>query len=97
MSLGVKFTQNTGDVRHQVFMFFGKPDIGTALFQDDLVHPGECIPVFAKVQIIDQKGINTTCLLYTSDAADDSLRVDRGGRRIIKKVADVIAWARGLV
>ena len=26
------------------------------------------------------------CLLYTSDAADDSLRVDLGGRRIIKKV-----------
>ena len=25
------------------------------------------------------------CLLYTSDAADDSLRVDPGGRRIIKK------------
>ena len=24
-----------------------------------------------------------TCLLYTSDAADDSLRVDLGGRRII--------------
>ena len=27
----------------------------------------------------------TRCLLYTSDAADDSLRVDLGGRRIIKK------------
>ena len=27
----------------------------------------------------------STCLLYTSDAADDSLRVDLGGRRIIKK------------
>ena len=27
------------------------------------------------------------CLLYTSDAADDSLRVDLGGRRIIKKSA----------
>ena len=26
----------------------------------------------------------TFCLLYTSDAADDSLRVDLGGRRIIK-------------
>ena len=26
----------------------------------------------------------TICLLYTSDAADDSLRVDLGGRRIIK-------------
>ena len=25
------------------------------------------------------------CLLYTSDAADDLLRVDLGGRRIIKK------------
>ena len=28
---------------------------------------------------------DTSCLLYTSDAADDSLRVDLGGRRIIKK------------
>ena len=28
---------------------------------------------------------NLACLLYTSDAADDSLRVDLGGRRIIKK------------
>ena len=26
-----------------------------------------------------------TCLLYTSDAADDLLCVDLGGRRIIKK------------
>ncbi|WP_460366021.1 hypothetical protein, partial [Staphylococcus aureus] len=29
--------------------------------------------------------LNYICLLYTSDAADDSLRVDLGGRRIIKK------------
>ena len=28
-----------------------------------------------------------SCLLYTSDAADDSLRVDLGGRRIIKKAS----------
>ena len=26
-----------------------------------------------------------TCLLYTSDAADDLTRLDLGGRRIIKK------------
>ena len=26
-----------------------------------------------------------SCLLYTSDAADEWLRVDLGGRRIIKK------------
>ncbi|GAB5862871.1 hypothetical protein JMUB7542_28100 [Staphylococcus aureus] len=27
----------------------------------------------------------STCLLYTSDAADEGLGVDLGGRRIIKK------------
>eukprot|EP00831_Metopus_contortus_P058024 TRINITY_DN50284_c0_g1_i1.p1 TRINITY_DN50284_c0_g1~~TRINITY_DN50284_c0_g1_i1.p1 ORF type:complete len:114 (-),score=17.29 TRINITY_DN50284_c0_g1_i1:66-407(-) len=29
--------------------------------------------------------VNSTCLLYTSDAADDTPCVDLGGRRIIKK------------
>ena len=29
--------------------------------------------------------INYTCLLYTSDAADERSSVDLGGRRIIKK------------
>ena len=29
--------------------------------------------------------VDVTCLLYTSDAADDLLCVDLGGRRIIKK------------
>ena len=29
--------------------------------------------------------LHVTCLLYTSDAADDLLCVDLGGRRIIKK------------
>ena len=32
-----------------------------------------------------QGGLSTVCLLYTSDAADDLLCVDLGGRRIIKK------------
>ena len=41
----------------------------------------EGMPVGAKVTL---RGEN--CLLYTSDAADDSLRVDLGGRRIIKKI-----------
>ena len=31
-------------------------------------------------------GIFFFCLLYTSDAADESDRVDLGGRRIIKKI-----------
>ena len=29
--------------------------------------------------------VNTNCLLYTSDAADERSSVDLGGRRIIKK------------
>ena len=31
------------------------------------------------------QNISLTCLLYTSDAADDMQCVDLGGRRIIKK------------
>ena len=30
-------------------------------------------------------GVTVTCLLYTSDAADERSSVDLGGRRIIKK------------
>ena len=32
-----------------------------------------------------QAGVYSTCLLYTSDAADERSSVDLGGRRIIKK------------
>ena len=39
----------------------------------------------------------SACLLYTSDAADDSLRVDLGGRRIIKKVRRLEIRTRRLV
>ena len=35
--------------------------------------------------MIGGKELAMTCLLYTSDAADDLLCVDLGGRRIIKK------------
>ena len=35
--------------------------------------------------LIHAGDVSRSCLLYTSDAADDSLRVDLGGRRIIKK------------
>src|SRR5680860_1679242 len=37
------------------------------------------------VFIADEKKVLGICLLYTSDAADDLLCVDLGGRRIIKK------------
>ena len=47
---------------------------------------------FAFLHAIDEEGKadlrvhnEATCLLYTSDAADDLLCVDLGGRRIIQK------------
>src|SRR5450756_3261052 len=36
-------------------------------------------------ELVDRLALITDCLLYTSDAADDLLCVDLGGRRIIKK------------
>ena len=46
--------------------------------------------VQAEVEIDEKKGairivLLKTCLLYTSDAADERSSVDLGGRRIIKK------------
>ena len=37
------------------------------------------------VEMAPKEGLFWSCLLYTSDAADDLLCVDLGGRRIIKK------------
>ena len=39
----------------------------------------------AFIKETNNNGKKASCLLYTSDAADDSLRVDLGGRSIIKK------------
>ena len=55
-----------------------------------LIHLG----MSGTIHLIDKNNLNkftntsfyNSCLLYTSDAADDSLRVDLGGRRIIKKI-----------
>ena len=44
----------------------------------------ECLD--ALVQDVDEfVGLAGTCLLYTSDAADERSSVDLGGRRLIKK------------
>ena len=40
-------------------------------------------------RLILQKARHYPCLLYTSDAADDLLCVDLGGRRIIKKKKNI--------
>ena len=44
--------------------------------------------VLLRVEVVDRirtAGVENTCLLYTSDAADERSSVDLGGRRIIKK------------
>ena len=45
------------------------------------------VPLLARLRDEDQDALDQApdCLLYTSDAADDLLCVDLGGRRIIKK------------
>ena len=40
---------------------------------------------FNSIRPKKNEGMLIPCLLYTSDAADDLLCVDLGGRRIIKK------------
>ena len=44
-------------------------------------HEGEQKPL----QLISDEALKRSCLLYTSDAADERSSVDLGGRRIIKK------------
>eukprot|EP00657_Telonema_sp_P-1_P004835 TRINITY_DN21503_c0_g1_i1.p1 TRINITY_DN21503_c0_g1~~TRINITY_DN21503_c0_g1_i1.p1 ORF type:complete len:121 (-),score=31.43 TRINITY_DN21503_c0_g1_i1:5-367(-) len=41
--------------------------------------------MFEQAIAADHQSLDTLCLLYTSDAADDLLCVDLGGRRINKK------------
>ena len=62
---------------------------------------GEKIPTFSEaLQLAKSNGnINIvaeikTCLLYTSDAADERSSVDLGGRRIIKKKKNIRARVR---
>src|SRR5450756_631190 len=68
-------------------------DDGTVLAYDKLLLANGASPFVPPLPGTDQAGVFTlrtlddadACLLYTSDAADDLLCVDLGGRRIIKK------------
>ena len=44
----------------------------------------DCFERLAQYEDAEEQGL-LVCLLYTSDAADDLLCVDLGGRRILKK------------
>ena len=62
-----------GKRRHMIYITLGVFMVGLSFLLLNI--PGA--PVAIAVSMI--------CLLYTSDAADDLLCVDLGGRRIIKK------------
>ena len=63
----------------------GKP-IGIYLDGNIISNPVVQEPILqGDAQITGQFTLDEACLLYTSDAADDLLCVDLGGRRIIKK------------
>ena len=100
-----KFFFKTGFFDLKKNEFLGKDIV--AKFHKDLFGDSENDPRISavsgfgdKINTYFKKGVFTsckkTCLLYTSDAADDSLRVDLGGRRIIKKILDRLCCLRDL-
>ena len=59
-----------------------------AMSEDDvlrLIEQARCEPAEPGVWCLLRVVLDTSCLLYTSDAADERSSVDLGGRRIIKK------------
>ena len=55
---------------------------GPIIIHVNMIEPFIITGVFMGIDVAD---MHEVCLLYTSDAADDLLCVDLGGRRIIKK------------
>ncbi|GAB5888456.1 hypothetical protein JMUB7554_27840 [Staphylococcus aureus] len=55
-----------------------------------LIAPASVIAITILIFNLTGDALRDSCLLYTSDAADDTPCVDLGGRRIIKKLLFVI-------
>ena len=72
-------SENNDEIIIAVYSSYKKAEIGKKKFSQQPRFKGK-----EEFLEINEYKIND-CLLYTSDAADDSLRVDLGGRRIIKK------------
>src|SRR5450756_2523790 len=63
----------------------GPVEVAGAAQADEIADAALCRRSGEAVRMTDNPVGQVTCLLYTSDAADDLLCVDLGGRRIIKK------------
>ena len=62
-----------------------QPDLIWENREKNLEHFDELLEPVLGTDLIVLPEMFTTCLLYTSDAADERSSVDLGGRRIIKK------------
>ena len=62
-----------------------KPDNGPDKIDFDALWNKALVPLIAELGYEPVRADQDTCLLYTSDAADERSSVDLGGRRIIKK------------
>src|SRR5450756_3100938 len=71
------------DPRHDLML--GEPVPGPAVAHFADLAKSSRIHIAFGILERDGAALYDTCLLYTSDAADDLLCVDLGGRRIIKK------------
>src|SRR5450756_2623254 len=71
-----------------VFQSDKEPDALYLKYADEIIPARDATtekPIFLDAERIVNLALEHNCLLYTSDAADDLLCVDLGGRRIIKK------------
>ena len=74
---GLVRSRGLGDVYKRQLFFF----------KQGVIEPGSAFRLHLSVELLVMVmlGGQGTCLLYTSDAADERSSVDLGGRRIIKK------------
>ena len=79
----------TGFVSQHFLALLNKEEPGSVVLGIDKNSPDFDFSDYSNLTIsfenIDLLNRSATCLLYTSDAADERSSVDLGGRRIIKK------------
>ena len=79
----IRLTRRKDGTTGQALFLFEKPQALSSITEGEITgmrmldSEGEILTREVKVKFVD-------CLLYTSDAADEGLGVDLGGRRIIK-------------